>query len=465
MNKPGTGVGEPESSRGNVPECHPPITQVLRGGTLVTMDAQHRVIRDGALVIQSGQIIWLGPASDIPVAYNDGHIEWLTGRVVLPGFVNLHTHAALVVLRGIGDDLGIAPAYSPKVPQGVFLSPEDVYFFSLLGGLEALQFGTTCIVDNYVYEEQAARAFEQLGLRAIVSERLHDADLFQIPDGRYEFDMRRGEELLDRNLALIQDWEGAAGGRIHTRLGPHAPDTCSTAYLERLGHAVDQAGVGLVIHLAQSHREVAQILQRSGGTPVAYLHALGLLSPQMIAGHCIYLSEEDKRMLAESKTQISHQSGSNAKGGMMAPILELANLGANIGIGTDNMAGDMIEAMRLALCTARMRSADNQALRAVDVLEMATMGGARALGMQAEIGSLEVGKRADLVVLDFQKAHLAPVIDPIANLVHNGLGSDVEQVYVDGERLVQNGRSTRVEFLEILAEAQNRAEALWKKMG
>lgn len=458
------GITGGHSTQAEAPDPSRPARQVLQGGTLVTMNPQRQVIQDGALVIEAGRIAWIGPASALPAIYAEASVEWLAGRVILPGFVNLHTHAALVVLRGIGDDLGVAPAYSPKVPQGVFLSPEDVHCLALLGGLEAVQFGTTCIVDNYIYEEQAARAFQRLGLRAVVSERLHDADLFLVPEGRYEFDPQRGEALLERNLALIEAWEGAAGGRIHTRIGPHAPDTCSTAYLKKIRAAAEQAGVGLVTHLAQSRREIAQIAARGGGSPVAYLYELGLLGPQMIAGHCIYLTQAEKRMLAKSGTHVSHQSGSNAKGGMMAPILDLAGLGANIGIGTDNMAGDMIEAMRLAVCTARMRAEDNQVLPAIDALEMATLGGARALGLDDEIGSLEAGKRADVVVLDYRKAHLTPVVDPVANLVHNGLASDVEQVYVDGERLVENGRSTRVDLQDVLSEAQARTEALWKKM-
>jgi 5-methylthioadenosine/S-adenosylhomocysteine deaminase len=184
----------------------------------------------------------------------------------------------------------------------------------------------------------------------------------------------------------------------------------------------------------------------------------------MIAGHCIFIGEDEEHLLVTTGTNISHQSGSNAKGGMMAPIQDLVRLGANIGLGTDNMSGDMIEVMRLSLCTARMRAEDNQALRAIDVLEMATLGGARALEMEAEIGSIEVGKKADLVVVDYRKAHLIPLIDPVANLVHNGLGSDIDMVFVDGELVVSGGISTRIEEAPLFEEAQSRTEALWQKL-
>ncbi len=438
--------------------------RILRGATIITMDPQRRIVQNGALVIESGRIAWLGEDNELPIHFKEHPFDWLSERYIFPGFVNLHTHAALVVLRGVGDDRGIAPAYSPRVPQGVFLSPEDVYSLALLGGLEAIQFGATCIVDNYIYEHQAAKAFELLGLRAVVSERLHDADLFRVPNGLYQFDSSQGEKLVERALELIETWNGATQGRIHAWLGPHAPDTCSKAYLQRIALLADELGIGMVIHLAQSQQEVAQIRTSYNKTPVAYLDELEILGPRTIAGHCIYLTEMDKELLASSGTQICHLSGSNAKGGMMAPIRDLIERGANVGLGTDNMAGDMIEAMRLAVCTARMRAEHPQAMRAIQALEMATLGGARALGMQDEIGSLEIGKRADLIVVDFRKAHLSPVIDPIANLIYNGLASDVEQVFVDGEQLVKDGRSTRVELEEVLLEVQGRTEALWDKM-
>ncbi len=438
---------------------------LLSDSIIVTMNPEKQVLHAAGLLMEADRIIWLGQMDALPALGDDVMEIPAKGKVIFPGFVNLHTHAALSILRGIGDDLGVAPAYSPKVPQGVFMSPEDIYMFSLLGGLEALKFGTTCIVDNYIYEHEAARAFEQLGLRANVSERLHDADLFLIPEGKYEFDAKRGDELLERGIELCRSWEGAANGRITTRIGPHAADTCSTSYLQNLSKVADALQVGLVLHVAQSRRELKHIHARSALTVVEYLDQIRLLGPKMIAGHCIYINDLEKQLLKSTGTHVVHLSGSNAKGGMMAPIQDLRDLGVNLGLGTDNMAGDMVEVLRLAVCIARMRAEDPQALRAYDVLEMATMGGARALGMQDEIGSLEVGKKADVVVMDFNQAHLAPLRDPIANLVHNGLGSDVEMVFVDGELLIQDGRSLRLDEQAILDDIQARAANLWRKLG
>ncbi len=219
------------------------------------MDVEQRIITDAALVIKEGRIAYIGDLSNLPEEYKDYQSIDIRGKVVFPGFVNLHTHAALSILRGIGDDMGIAPAYAPDVPQGVFLSPHEAYVLSLLGGVEAVKFGTTCIVDNYVHENEAAKAFVELGMRAFVSERLHDADLLKVPQNIYEFSAQIGDSCLNKGIELIEKWHGTSNMRIQSRIGPHAPDTCSTHYLEKIRIVAEDKKVGLVMHVAQSKRE------------------------------------------------------------------------------------------------------------------------------------------------------------------------------------------------------------------
>jgi len=440
------------------------MKRVISGGTVVTMDPGRKIIEDAAIVINDDHFEWLGPSKVLPESYQNLDPLHIPDQVVFPGFVNIHTHAALSILRGVGDDTGVAPAYSPKVPQGVFMSPEDCYAFSLLGALEALRFGTTCMVDNYIYAHETARAFSALGLRGAVSERLHDADLFKIPGNRYAFDLSRGESLLAKGMALYENWHNADNGRIHVYLGPHAPDTCSTAYLEKVRDAARGIHANMVLHVAQSEREVQAIKERSGMTVPSYLQSLDLLGQDLIAGHCIFITPEDIRLLAKTNTQVSHQSGSNSKGGMMAPIKALVDSGVNVGLGTDNMSGDMIEVMRLAVCVARMQTGDPVALDAMDVVEMATINGARALKLDHQIGSIEVGKKADLVVVDYHQPHLQPAKDLLANLVYNGSGGDVTHVFVDGELRIAEGEHTSFDTDALLAEVQKRSDSLWRKM-
>ena len=273
-----------------------------------------------------------------------------------------------------------------------------------------------------------------------------------------------GGDLLQQGVELVENWHGRSNGRITCRLGPHAPDTCSTIYLELIQTTANNLDLGLVTHVAQSKREVKEIMARSGKSPVAYLEELGLLGPQMIAGHCIYVSEADIDILARTKTHVSHQSGSNSKGGMMAPIKRMLDKGVNVGLGTDNMAGDMVEVMRLAVLVARMLDQDHNALYAMDALRMATLNGAKALGLENEIGSVEAGKKADLVVMNLRKPHLAPLVDPVANIVHNGLGSDVEMVVVDGHILLEDGTPQTINEQALLREVQGVARRLWDKM-
>src|SRR5581483_6483576 len=206
--------------------------------------------------------------------------------------------------------------------------------------------------------------------------------------------------------------------------------------------------------LSQSLGETAEIRRRTGLTPTGYLASLDLLGPHLIAGHCIYTGAEDHDLLAQTRTQVAHLSTSNASAGALAPIRLMREKGIRVGLGTDNVAADMIEVMRMAVYVARMRDHDLHALMAQDVLEMATIRGAEALDLAHDIGSIEAGKKADLVLIDFDKLHLVPVVDPVANLIHDARGGDVRQVMVDGKMVVEDGRVLGIDEADLIREAQ-----------
>jgi 5-methylthioadenosine/S-adenosylhomocysteine deaminase len=436
----------------------------IRNGTIVTLDPNRRILKNSSIVINRDRIEWIGSEKNFPSQFNHVYNIDANNKVVYPGFINAHSHAALTIVRGIGDELGTAPAYTPNVPQGEYLSPDDCFVLSLLGGLESLKFGTTCIVDNYIHEDAATRAFAKLGLRAVVSEFIRDVNARKIPQRIYEFDLNKGTKTLQKNLDLIDKWHLAENGRITCRLGPHTPDGCSSDLLTLVREHAEKLDVGMVIHLAQSKGEVEELSRRENMTPTEYLHNLGILGPNLIAGHCIYVTEKDMELIGSSGTHVVHLSGSNAKGGMMAPIKALKQRGANITIGSDNMAYDMIEVMRLALCTARMLDEDPIAFKAIDMLEMATINAAKALGMEKEIGSIEIGKKADIILIDYKKPHLVPIIDHIANLVHNALGSDVTTVLIDGEIIMENNDVCSVDEEQVLNDGQSVTESCWERI-
>ncbi|MEU6663160.1 amidohydrolase family protein [Streptomyces sp. NPDC046821] len=439
--------------------------KVITGATVVTVDDKRTVIRDGAVAISGRHIVAVGPRAEIEAAHPGAERVDATGQMLLPGFVNLHVHCALAVTRGLGDDLGGAPVYRKDIPQGVLLSPADTSTFTSLGGLQALKFGSTTVVENYIHAQTNVAALDELGLRAVVSERVHDADLFSVRDGEYVYDADMGKRLLEANAQLIEDWHGHDEGRITCHVGPHGPDTASTALLERAGELADQYDVGMFIHLAQTKGEVAQVRGRTGTSSVRHLADLGLLGPRLIAGHCAFLEDGDAELLAESGTNVCQMPVVNAKSGWIAPVAELRRLGANVGLGTDHMVHDMVEAIRFALCVNRVSDGGPQHIAAMDVLEMATIRGAQAIGRAHELGSIEAGKLADLVLVDLDGAHLAPVLDPVANLVYAGQSSDIHSVMVGGKFVVRDREALTVDEQAIVERAQHRAEELWRSIG
>lgn len=439
-------------------------TRLITGPTVVTVDPTRTIIRDGAVAIADKKIAAVGKRSDLEQRFPDADRIDARGQMLLPGFINLHVHCALTVTRGLGDDLGGAPVYRKDIPQGVILSPDDTYVMSMLGGLQALMFGSTTIVENYIHSQSNVKALASLGIRALVSERIHDADLFTVRHGDYEYSTDRGKALLEANAQLIEDWHGYDDGRITCQVGPHGPDTASTSLLEQCMGLADEAGVGMFIHLAQTAGEVAQVRRQTGRSSVQHLADIGMLGPRLIAGHCAFLDDGDADLLVQSGTHVAQLPVVNAKSGWIAPVADLRAKGANVGLGTDHMIPDMVEAMRFALCVNRVADGGPQHIRAMDVLEMATINGARAIGRAAELGSIEVGKIADLVLVDLERAHLAPVLDPVANLIYAGQSADIHSVLVGGDFVVRDRAVLTVDPREVVADAQARAEQLWRSV-
>ncbi|MDR2999035.1 MAG: amidohydrolase family protein [Microbacterium sp.] len=427
----------------------------------MTVDPDRSVIRDGAVVIEGARIIAVGKAADVEPRYPGAERIDAKGQLLLPGFINLHVHCAINVTRGIGDDMGGAPIYRRDIPQGVMMSAEDTRIMSKLGATQAMALGSTTIVENYIHSRANVEALAEVGIRAVVSERVHDADLFSVRYGSYTYDEERGRRLLAENEELIREWHGYDGGRITCQVGPHGPDTASPDLLRRARALADETGVGIFMHVGQSAGELAQVRQMTGRSSVQHLADLGVLGQDLIAGHCAFLDDRDAELLAESRTTVCHLPTVNAKSGWMAPIPELRHLGARVGLGTDNMVHDMIETMRFAVCINRANEGTAENIKAMDALEMATIVGARALGREADLGSIEEGKLADLLLIDLDRINLAPVLDPIASLVYAGQAADIHSVMIGGKFTVRDRRVLTLDPAEVVSEAQDRAERLW----
>jgi 5-methylthioadenosine/S-adenosylhomocysteine deaminase len=437
---------------------------LLTGLTAVTVDADMRVLPDAALGVHDGRITWLGARDSLPADARARRTLELPGRVVCPGFVNVHTHAILSMVRGVAEDLGFAPAYTPGIPHGHDVTPDEAVALGRLGAVEALLFGSTLINDTYVHADLTLPAMADLGGRVYSCGRIHDADFSFIGDGRWEHRTDIGRATLDAALALAGRWHGAHDGRTGVQLAAHAPDTCSDDFLREIATAAASHGLRVNTHLAQSRTEVAQIGRRSGCTPAQLLEQTGLLNDRLIAAHCIHMDAADIERCGRAGIHVAHIPKGNATGGTMAPTPALRRAGARLTLGTDNMHADMVEVMRWALAVGRVQEGEVGAdWQPADVLRMATIDGARAMGLAERIGSLEVGKQADLVVFDFRRPHLVPAEAPMGNLVHVAQGRDVEHVFVDGQQVVDGGRPVRADLEQLLADASRASRDLWQR--
>lgn len=437
---------------------------LLTNLTVVTVDAQMRVIDHGAVGVVEGTIAWIGTMAELPADVRAQRRLPLPGRVLTPGFVNVHTHAILTMVRGVAEDLGFAPAYTPGIPHGHDVSPDEALALARLGAVEALMFGSTLVNDTYVHADLTLPAMASLGGRVFSCGRIHDADFSLIGDGRWEHHRGIGERTLGEALALADRWHGTFDGRAGVQLSAHAPDTCSDALLRDIADASERRGLRVNTHLAQSRKEVAQVLKRSGRTPPQLLEDSGLLNDRLLAAHCLFMDDDDIARCGRAGIHVAHIPKGNATGGTRAPTSALRRAGTGMALGTDNMHADMVEVLRWALAIGRLQEDGvDDFWQPTDVLRMATIDGARAMGLADRIGSIEVGKRADLVAFDFRRPHLVPCVNPTGNLVHVAQGRDVEHVWVDGLQVVESGQPTQADLGSILQDAQQASLALWQR--
>jgi 5-methylthioadenosine/S-adenosylhomocysteine deaminase len=435
---------------------------LLLDAIALTADASRPEIRDCAIGIRAGRIAWMDSAP--PEHYEARRTLRLPGHFITPGFVNVHTHSILTMVRGVAADLGFAPSYTPGIPKGTQVNAEQARALARLGALEALLFGSTLIGDNFVHADVATEAMAELGVRLAPSWRIHDVDFARVAHGDWHYDPAIGRKTLDAGLALHERWKNHP--RVRVNLAAHAVDTCSNDFLHEVAAASQAHGLRVSTHLGQSQVEVDRVRERTGRSSTEVLEDCGLLNDKLMGGHCIYLTESDAARMAAAGAHAVHIPKCNATSGRLAPTPMIKRAGVNIALATDTQHGDMVELMRWALVTARVQEGRvDEEWQPRDVFHMATVGGARALGLDGEIGSLAPGKAADLVVFDANRPHLRPHVNPLGNLIHTGQGRDVRMVIVDGEILVEDGRPTRADMDAVCAEAEAAARELWGAEG
>jgi 5-methylthioadenosine/S-adenosylhomocysteine deaminase len=422
----------------------------IRGGTVITMNAQREILENAVVRVENGRIIEICSVNE-PVKTGADVVD-AKGCLVLPGLVNTHTHAAMTLLRSYADDVELMDWLEHKIwPAEDRLTSDDVYWGTRLAIQEMVLGGTTTFLDMYYFMEDILRASEESGVRAVLSRGLVGG-----PDA---------EKSLQDSVDFYQKWNGTSNGRIRVMLAPHAPYTCPPEFMRDISAVAGDLDCGIHVHLAETETEEKQILGKYGMRPFEYLVAAGMLERKVIAAHCVWLNSEEIAEIAKHTWGVAHNPISNLKlASGVALVPEMVKLGIPVGLGTDGAASnnrlDIWSEMKLAAVLHKGVTRDPMVIPADTALAMATIEGARALGMEDEIGSLELGKRADLILVDINKSHLAPLHDPISLLVYAATKDDVFAVMIDGKWVVKDGRFLPFEEEEAIATAQKISQRL-----
>ncbi|MDJ0761005.1 MAG: amidohydrolase [Woeseiaceae bacterium] len=424
---------------------------IIKADHVVTMDADLSIIDNGAVAISDGIIIAVGTADEIETAYEADQVIGGDGTVLMPGLVNGHTHAAMTLLRGVADDLALMSWLSNYIfPAEVqFVDSEFVRVGTELACWEMIRGGTTTFVDMYYYPDTIAEVVDACGLRAMISATVIDQ---RSPDAEDAGDSLR------KGVAFIERWQGK-NNRITPIFGPHANYTLNGEQLAATREAARPFDAPVSIHVSESPFELQYSKDNYGMTSIEMLDDVGFLDGPTIAAHVVWPTDREIPILVDKKVGVIHNPTSNMKlASGVSPVAKMLAAGVRMGLGTDGTASnndlDMWEEMRLAALLQKVDSMDPEVLPAADVLRMATSGGAKAIGLGDTVGSLEVGKRADLIQVGFDDVHHVPTFDVISHLVYVTDEQDVETVIVDGRVLMRDGSILTVDTERVEREAR-----------
>lgn len=430
------------------------ISLIVSGGIVVTMDEERRVLAPGAVAIDDGAIVLVDTPARVDERYRAATRIDASNQIVLPGLINTHTHAPMVLFRGLADDLVLMDWLQKYIfpAEAKAVSPEFVRVGTELAALEMIQSGTTTFADMYYFEEEIAAAAKRAGLRGVLGQTIIG---FPAPDAPTP------QAGLARAERFVEEWKGDP--LVTPAVAPHALYTNDRKTLVAARDLAREHQVPLLIHMAEAESEVETAREKYQASPVGYLASIGFLGPNVLAAHCIWLTDEDIRTAAAADIGCSHNPESNMKlASGTAPVPKMLREGLLVGLGTDGAASnndlDMFEAMRLAAFLHKSATGDPTTIPAGVALEMATIGGARALHMAHRIGSLEAGKRADLIAVSTASARATPLYDPISHLVYVAKGTDVRTTIVDGRVLMRDGEVATLDESRVIAAAQQMAE-------
>src|SRR5579859_3158042 len=448
---------------------------LFKNATIITMNPTRDIISDGAIAVQGNRIVAVGKSAELLVQYHDEKIVDVQGKLIIPGLIDTHVHLAQALIRGCADDMALIQWLCDRVwvLQGNF-THDDGYVSARLCIAEMLKSGTTTFLESMLAHRYGfdgiAQAVNESGIRACLAGIVMDIGTYATQD---ENVMHPGLiESRETSLLGVLDahskWQGAANDRIHVWFGPRTPGGVTPELYREMSTYARQRDMGITMHLAEVEADKIFLQEKYGLSPVYFAESVGLLGPKSVLVHMVWLNDQDIAKLAETHTSVSHNPSSNSKlASGVCKVPQMLAAGVNVALGCDggpsNNDYDLIREMKLAAIIHKAVSNDPLLVPSETVLEMATINGARALGLEHEIGSLEVGKKADLVVIDFHRLHTTPSINPVSTLVYAATGGEVDMVVVDGQIVVEQGQLLTMDEEEIIAEAQRHANALYKR--
>ncbi|WP_422002777.1 amidohydrolase family protein [Reyranella sp.] len=440
---------------------------VIHNAAIATVDDRDTVHYGAAIAIDRDRVVEIGPSAEVLARHPAAERVDGTGKLVMPGFANIHTHLTMTLARGVFEDL--SPSHKPPFSGGLSpiplpdMTPEERRSMALLGALEALRSGTTLLLEDSNDVDHYAGALADTGLRFLLGERAYDRTGTSIGDpAPFQLDRAMGQ----RHLATIErnfrDWNGKADGRLRIAISAWAPDMCSPELLQDVSALQKQLGTWVTIHLNQIWGEVAAVKAHRNRLPTEYLADLDFLNERVVCAHCRCMDPVEEKLLGQARVNVAFNAAIAARRGLSPRVDDLERFGCTIGMGSDNMAEDMVEVMRTGLFMERVRRQDGRQPTPEQALRWATRNGYRALGVP-DGGWLAPGNKADLVMVDLQRAHMVPVLRVVPTLVHQGQARDVEAVMVDGRWLMKDGKVLTLDEPAILAEAQRVANAAWSR--
>jgi 5-methylthioadenosine/S-adenosylhomocysteine deaminase len=433
------------------------VDLVIENGLLLTLVEGDEPFQRATVLIQEDRIAGILEFGEDRPSLKGAQVLDATDCLIMPGLVNAHGHTAMTLFRGLADDLPLKQWLFEKIfpAEAAHLSEETVYWGALLGCLEMIASGTTTVSDGYFFQDGTARAFQKAGLRALIAQGVIDFPAPGVPDPAQNLAVGK---------AFIGRWTHASE-LIRPGLFCHSLTTCSDRTLREAMALSQEFSLPLQIHLSETKEEVEVVIRRTGKRPASHLSHLGLLNENLIGVHAVHLEDEEIDLLARNRVRIVHSPESNMKlASGMARVTEMVERGIVLGLGTDGCASnnnlDLFKEMDTAAKLSKVRTLDPVSLGAATVVKMATVWGAEVLGLEKEIGTIEVGKKADIITVDLEKPHLVPLYNPLSTLVYSASGADVKDVIVNGKVLMKDRAFTFLDVEEVMARVREISEKI-----